>query len=113
MHEHGGEDGRDGAGRVLGEAPRNEGPLLDEGLASAQLDEEEQHVERNERIGHNGQRSARRVVVADRKHWCPPLFAALSLAMSHRCRAGRTARCGETALVERETGTGVALRVAS
>src|SRR5262245_59664544 len=102
VHEHGGEDGGDGAGRVLREAPRYEGPLVDERVAAAQLDEEKQDVERNQPIGHDGQRPAALVVIADRKHGPPPFVAAAVGNVAYLASPANSA-CRKTRPAPRET----------
>ena len=50
------------------EARRDERPLVDEVIAAAELDEEEQHVEADQNEGDDRGRPPLRIVVADREH---------------------------------------------
>ena len=68
VHEHGGENGRDVGPRMVREAPRHEGPFVDELVAVLQLQEEDQHVDGNEDVGDVRRRAPQGVVIADRKH---------------------------------------------
>src|SRR5262245_57111105 len=70
VHEHGGKQRWEIRGRI-GEKPgRNERPLFNERVATAELDEEEQDVQRDQRIRDYREGSLAAVVVTDWKHEC-------------------------------------------
>ena len=65
VHEHGGEQRGKTGGRVGQEPTRNEGPLLHEGVAACELNQEEQNVHGDQRVSDEGKGSSTAVVVAD------------------------------------------------
>ena len=68
VQEHRGEDGIGIGCRRIGEARRDEGKLLDEPVARGELDQEHDHVERDEDDRDDRHGAALRVVVAQWKH---------------------------------------------
>src|SRR5918995_6039246 len=68
MHEHRGDDRHRVGTRFAGKSYGNERPVLDELVASVEFDKKDYNVQRNQRIGDDGKRTALRVVVTNRKH---------------------------------------------
>src|SRR5918994_7850420 len=79
MHEHRGDDRHRVGTRFAGKSCGNERPVLDELVASVEFDKKDYNIQRNQRIGDDGKRTALRVVVTNRKHpWTASLQEVLS-----------------------------------
>src|SRR5262249_28888539 len=65
VHEHGRKQRRELAGGIGQEAARHKRPLVYERVAAAELDEKEQHIQQDERIGDDWNGSLASVVITE------------------------------------------------